>query len=375
MSWNEHHSRSERLAADAAVALKSGNREDGERLYAEAAAAEIAALGALAPGKPKTLGITAVSAVALWYKARRFHEADSTAYRALGSMALPSFAIGQLQHLLQMSWTAAAAAASGRRFVPGDVLVSVQGGIVVPGGAPLDLIKQKVEGVQAILFRVVEMLLNRPLRRRGSPPLDIQEAFRPWLFHAPAGSYQFAVRIEEPKQLNFFGPPFNIDAVTSTFFDVLRASATDPDRALAELVPNDDYREAFLSLSRSLAPTGKTFSRLEISDASSPAAEPVTLETDSRQSLNAALKKLKPPQPVASTEEVVEIRGVLRGLQLDKDWLEVATDDGDPLRPTRILQANDVLDDVVGPMVNHRVVVTAIRRNARLTFRDIELEE
>ena len=375
MSWNEHHSRSERLAADAAVALKAARRDDGERLYAEAAAAEVAALAAVSPGKPKTLGITAVSAVALWYKARRFEEADATAYKALGSMALPSFAVGQLQQLLQMSWAAAAAAASGRRFVRGDVLVSVQGGIVVPGGAPLDLIKQKVEGVQAVLFRVVEMMLNRPLRRRGAPPLDIQEAFRPWLFHAPAGSYQFAVRIEEPKQLNFFGPPFNVDVVTSTFFDVLRASATDPDGALPALVPNEDYREAFLNLSRSLAPTGKTFSRLEIRDASSPAAEPVTLETDSRQGLNAALKKLKPPQAVAPTEQIIQIRGVLRGLQLDKDWLEVATDDGDPLKPTRILQANDVLDDVVGPMVNHRVVVTTITRNARLIFRDIELEE
>jgi hypothetical protein len=158
-------------------------------------------------------------------------------------------------------------------------------------------------------------------------------------------------------------------------FDVLRASVVDPDRALTALVPNEDYREAFLSLSRNLAPTGKTFSRLEIGDASSPAAEPVALETDSRQGLNAALKKLKPPQTVAPTEEIVEIRGVLGGLQLDKDWLDVATDDADPLKPTRIFQAGDILDDVVGPMVNHRVVVTAIRRNARLTFRDIELQE
>ena len=101
----------------------------------------------------------------------------------------------------------------------------------------------------------------------------------------------------------------------------------------------------------------------------------MTLETDSRQGLNAALRKLKPPQPVAPSEEIIEVRGVLRGLQLDKDWLDVATDDGDPQKPTRIFQANDVLDDVIGPMVNHRVIVTTIRRNQRLTFQDIELEE
>jgi hypothetical protein len=37
--------------------------------------------------------------------------------------------------------------------------------------------------------------------------------------------------------------------------------------------------------------------------------------------------------------------------------------------------AGDVLDDVVGPMVNHRVVVTAVRRQNKLTYQDIEADE
>lgn len=41
----------------------------------------------------------------------------------------------------------------------------------------------------------------------------------------------------------------------------------------------------------------------------------------------------------------------------------------------RVSQTGDVLDDVVGPMVNRKTVVTAVRHGLKLVFRDIELEE
>ena len=107
---------------------------------------------------------------------------------------------------------------------------------------------------------------------------------------------------------------------------VLRASASDPDAELSAPVPDKGYREAFLNLSRNLAPTGKMFDRLEIRDASAPALE---LQVTSRRDLNTALKNIRPP----------------------------------------------VLDDVVGPMVNHQVIVTAVRRKGKLVYQDIEAEE
>jgi hypothetical protein len=373
VTWSDHHSRSERLASAAEIALRSGKTQDAEHLYRDAAAAEAEALAALTPDKYRTIGITAVSAVALSYKARQYREAEVIAHKSLATNSLPTFAVRQLQHLLQMLWAAAAAEQAGRRFIPGDVLVSVKGGVVVPGGAPLDLIQQKVEGIQAVLYRVVEMLLGTPLRRRGGPSPDIQAAFRPWLFQAPAGSYQFAVRVEEPPQMELFAQRPEVERVTSMFFSILRASVADPDQDLVSLVPDKGYREAFLTLSRNLAPTGRTFDSLEIRDASTPAVEPVSLQSDSRRQLNTALRSIRPARPRQPSEEVVEVRGILRGLHLDQDWIEVV--EADPLKPTRIHEAGDVLDDVVGPMVNHAVVVTVVRRKNRLIYQDIEAEE
>ena len=73
MSWAELHQTSERLAAEAqGLALTATDR--ARALYAEAAKAEAAALMEVNIGKIRTRGVTAVSAVALWFKAREFAE-------------------------------------------------------------------------------------------------------------------------------------------------------------------------------------------------------------------------------------------------------------------------------------------------------------
>jgi hypothetical protein len=74
MSWAELHQRSEHLAAEAQAASRdSGDR--AQALYAQAAGLEAEAIAALPPSKTRTIGITAVSAVALWFKAKEFDQA------------------------------------------------------------------------------------------------------------------------------------------------------------------------------------------------------------------------------------------------------------------------------------------------------------
>lgn len=375
MSWDEHHSASERLAAEAERAARLGDRAAAEELYRQAAKAEAAALDDVGREKSRTRGVTAVSAVALWYKAHDLTRAERLAHRCLATGDLPGFAQSQIRELLSLIWTTESAEATGVRFVPGDVLVSVKGGDVVYGGAPLDLIVKKVEGVQAALLRTVEMLLGREFRRRGGPPTDIQSMFKPWLFQAPAGSYQFAVRVQEPAQMELWESDRpKIDQITGTFLQILHASATDPDTQMEALVPNKQYRDAFLNLSRNLAPTGRSFERLDIRDAGAPAVVVASFEVETRQGLNAAIRRSTPPKIESPTESAETIRGTLRALHLDKDWLEVTTTDNPP-QHLKIEEAGDVLDDVVGPMVNRLVNVSIIRRGKKLVYQDIELEE
>ena len=375
MSWDRHHSRSERLATEAGLARQTGNSAQAEELYRKAAAEEAEALDNVPNDKQRTRGITAVSAVALWYKGREYKLAERLAYRCLAVGQIPSFAEAQLRDLLHVIWTAYAAEQTGVRFVPGDVLVSVKGGQVIHGGAPLDLIVRKVEGIQAVLFRTVEMLLDHPFRKHGGPSLDVQSMFKPWLFQAPAGSYQFAVRVQEPEQQGLYANARpTVERVTATFFQVLQATAGNPETDLPTLVHDPLYREAFLSLSRNLAPTGKTFERLEVRDASAPTEPVASFVLETRQLINAELRKAKPIRATTRNDEPAIIQGILRAVHLDEDWLEVATHDP-YLDHIRVDEAGDALDDVVGPMVNHKVIVTTVRRGAKHLYRDIEIDE
>jgi hypothetical protein len=379
MNWDRYHTQSERLAAEAELARRSADPRQAEELYRQAASAEAQALEHVPSDKVRTRGITAISAVALWYKGREYARAERLAYHYLAAGELPRFAEAQLRELLNVIWSAEAAQTVGVRFVPGDVFVSVKGGQVIHGGAPLDLIVRKVEGIQAVLFRTVEMLLDRPFRRHGAPAADIQAMFRPWLFQAPAGSYQFAVRVQEPEQRELWEVDRpRIDALTSTFFSILRAAATDPETKLASIVADAQYLEAFLGLSRNLAPTGKTFELLEVRDAGSPADPVASFAVDTRQQINTALRKVRPPRPPASTEEPVTLRGILRAVHLDEDWLEIVPEvpSQDSASPNiRVEDAVEALDDVVGPMVNRKVILSAVRRGQRYLYRDIEPDE
>ena len=99
MSWVEHHKRSERLASDAQVALFKDRRTEALELYAQAADAEDKALADLDRSKVRTVGISAVSAASLYYKAGDLERAWKIADEWLRWPTLPDFAKDQLRNL------------------------------------------------------------------------------------------------------------------------------------------------------------------------------------------------------------------------------------------------------------------------------------
>lgn len=196
----------------------------------------------------------------------------------MAANTLPPFAIEQLQGLLRSIWSEEVRQSAGFKFSEGALLVSVSGGQSVTGGAPLDLVVSKVEGIQSLFFRTVEYLQHLPHRKRGAAPPDVQNACRPWLFQAAPGSYQFSIAIEETAQGTLFGPDVpSVEEITGTFISLLRDTTDDPSQALARSVPDKEYRGTFLKLTRALAPTGKDFSAQTIKRSSTVTCSPKSL--------------------------------------------------------------------------------------------------
>lgn len=371
MSWLTFHVDSEKWADAAEEALRGGDKSKSESLFARAARSEAQALELIGTVKSRTFGITAVSAVSLWYKASKFVESEQLAHKALATNALPGFAVEQLRTLLQTIWNEQAQRQSRISFLPGQVLISVRGGEVVTGGAPLDLILEKVETVKSLFFRTAEYLKDLPLRRRGVPSKDIQKLCRPWLFQSVPSSYQFAVAVEQPQQFNLF-PRLESDPqlLTETFLSILRNASEDPEEGLKAIVSKEEYRITFLKMTRNLAPSGRVFNQMEIAGASE--TQPIVLSPASRALISDFLRKPREEIEVQPPIEEVMIKGVLRALDLDKDWLEVSSE-GENLRVEGV---GDTVDDLIGPMVNQSVLVRAYKgKGKKLKFSDIEREE
>jgi hypothetical protein len=99
-TWSEAHSRSERHAFEAEKAKAAGDLEGARTQYLLAADAERAALDLVGRDKPRTLGITAVSVVALYTKAGATDRAREVAKACLVRPLLPSFAARSLREML-----------------------------------------------------------------------------------------------------------------------------------------------------------------------------------------------------------------------------------------------------------------------------------
>lgn len=368
MTWAELHAESERLAIEAQLALRARNAGQAVELYKRAAEVERRALDQLDVSRTRTRGITAVSAVALWFKAGEYALAEQIAYSMLADPHIPDFAREDLRNLVQAIWTESSKQKAGVGFVPGQVMVSVRGGEIVTGGAPLDLIVDKVQTIQAMFYRTIEFVSGVSHRRVGRPTKELQEACRPWLFQSAPGSYQFSIAIQKPTQPDFFKQDIEPERIAQHFLEIISASSGDGTADLEKLVPDENYRSTFLKLARNLAPTGKTFDRIELR--ASGETRPVALGVESRVNINQQLRNKFVVQ-AAPDEVPEELRGILRAVHLDKDWLEIVMDGVS----VHIEGLQEAVDDVIGPMVNRSVVVRVIVSGRKRRFSDIELAD
>ena len=368
MTWLDHHRKSEEFASRAEIAFRRGQFDDATGMYERAAVAEEQALDAFGRSDPFTFGILAVSVVALHYKAGKLERAEQLSHRLLTDDALPVQARDQIREILSATWTAAVRRSQGIESTSNRIGFALRGAEILYGAAPADLVLDVVKRTESLIIRVTELLAEVPHRTRGSAERHLIEACRPWVYQAAPGSYRFEMAVEGPMQLDLFAATMpEPDTVTRHSLTILQASATAPNTRLPEVVPNLDYRLTFLKLARDLSPNGHRYQRLEIQ--SSMIETAIALTPDTRSALTETIRECRQLERKDRTLEACEVQGVLRAVHLDRDWIEIADDEG----TYRVADVGDVVDDIIGPMINRQVLVSADKDNqGKLYFRDIE---
>jgi hypothetical protein len=235
------------------------------------------------------------------------------------------------------------------------------------------LVLEKANGFRNLLYRFAEWVGEYPLRLRGSPPKELADLLHARVAEPAFGSYRFVVRFASPQQEDLFDArPINPSAITETLFRFVNIVNERNGDALAELVPDAAYRAALLQLTRNVAPGGKRVREIGIYRHGPDHENAVYLT-------RATLKGIQEVMPQKHAEKAAwsTVRGTLRALHLDQNWLEISLPDGSTKKCRTV---PDMLDDVVGPMVNHEVVVRGPEKRVaggvrRVVVEEIELAE
>ena len=99
------------------------------------------------------------------------------------------------------------------------------------------------------------------------------------------------MRFQRPVQLSLFQETLpKIEEITQQFMHIVRTATQEERENLEQIIPDPAYRSGFVKMSRDLAPTGKTFNKLEITSNTDVDAPPVILLPESREILNNILR-------------------------------------------------------------------------------------
>ena len=332
---------------------RAGDASSSALLYAEAARLEEAALATVPEDRVRTRSVLAESAVTLWRRAGLIEHAGAAARRLMGLPLTTSVSDYLLDVANEARW-AAAATAEGRTDA-GTYRIALRGGTVRPGGLiAVDLVLVKLEQFRNLVVRVGEWATGMEFRTKGPPPEDLMSSLLPMVSPAMPGSYAFDLRLEaKPVQLPLFaGRQVEPATIATAFYDVVESVADMGPAGIDELVTEDVYRTAFLRLIRNIAPSGRDLS--EITVAPTDQKRTARLVPDVRRAVGRDLQRRK-----ATTKPEVSRSGVLRGLDLDRRHL-VLRESG--REQSFSIAEEAALDDLVGPLVNHRVEVVTERR-------------
>lgn len=352
--------------------MTSGKEARARELYAAAAEAEQNAFDRTPADRQRTRGVLAVSATSLLYKAQEHDESELAIFRFLGRGDLNPWAEEQLRELLEVVADERLLLSSlNQRYAEESVTVSLRGGAVGSGTGPLDLILNKMTSVRSLLYRFAEWVGEYPLRVRGAPPAELQHLIQARVAEPAIGSYRMEIRLTEPTQINLFPRVVAAD-VGAAAFEFLQRLNRGTRSDIEDYVPDERYRKAFLDLSNAIAPDGKTLSEVGLYRSQPEKVTTVYLT----RGLKRKIKQVRLRVSTDSPQRYHSLTGILRALHLDRNWLEITDDNGEHVKCDTV---PDMLDDVVGPMVNNMVTVSGPLRTRygreRLLVEDIDLAD
>ena len=248
--------------------------------------------------------------------------------------------------------------------------MSLSGKNVGYGMINSDELVGRIGDASTLIGRIVERQRESPFSESGVRK-KTRESF-PLLVSEPRAA-SFAVTLKVGRPTGQLHLPIEIQVVVDEFLDLMEIVNTADIRALENRIPEPPYLRNFLGLAKKIAPDGERVQQVGFTvergerprrvSVTKPAAEiplPSLVELTSEDK--------KPGKPV-------EVRGTLRFADAtgsEENVIKIVNDKG---RRRSVTVPIGMMNDIVRPMWDSKVIIRGLRKRRTIVLQDIELDE
>ena len=347
-----------------------GNAERALAYFEQALDFELEAISELSDSDGLAWSILHRSAGTLALDCRRFRQAEQITTRALAGEPHPEIA-EELRDLLGQIYFQRHLDLKGIVLQDDELQLSLSGQEVGSGVVHYSEIYERIDNTSKLIYRTVERNHKRPFRERGQLPRNIRDDYQTLVSVPRSGSFTVTMKFGSPVQpaQPFLPGILDTASILDELMDLLGLINSSRLDEIQQRIPDPNYLRNFFGLARKIAPDGERVNQVGFTVTRGGEQRSIELTMP-------ASEILVPPPPDApeSPSEPIEIRGILRladAVRDEENVIQVV--DGSRAFTIRVPQG--LMNDIVRPMWDFRVVVQAIQSGNDITLNDIRLDE
>ena len=244
--------------------------------------------------------------------------------------------------------------------------LSMEGEAVGLGIAQANYFLPRVRDIETLIFRTAERKTGRNFREAGRRPRELTDKLELYVSVPRAASFAISFRIGSA-QLNLPRINFPREVIADVFdcFELLDAGNL---KELEKRIPDESYLRNFISLAEKIAPDGERIRRVGFTATTDQGERRVALSSK-REKIRSATIASKRTEP----DQVKEVKGILLEADATKKRLgriQIVDEHG---VAHGVSVPRGMMSDIVKPMFEERVIVSARPKGKGLLLESIDL--
>ncbi len=371
---NELHNRAMDLAEFALAQRLRGDRDAESELLRQALELERAAIQALGDPIEPTFSVLHRSAGTLALRCGEYRLAEQLAANALAHEP-PNEVAEELRDLVEQVHFQRHLELRGVELGNDEFQMSLSGQGVGYGLVPSQELVSRIDDATKLIGRIIERQREYPFSERGVRP-STREDF-PVLVSVPrAASFAVTLRVGRPTEQLHFPIATVSQVIVDEFLDLMEILDRADVRALKERIPEPPYLRNFLGIARKIAPDGDRVRQVGFTASRDDEPRSVSVTKPAADIPAPAIVEPIREVHVEAPGRPVVYRGTLRFADArakDSNMIKLVNVEG-RRNAVSVRVPDGMMNDVVRPLWDSRVVVNVLRWRGSTVLTSIELD-